>query len=247
MREGNFLWKNLGDLEFIDVAQETETARTGWGWAAKFFDYDNDGWLDLYVMNGWVSGGEESYVPDIFQMILTNDGDFADVRKWPPMGNKSLSGYQTKKLFHNEGGGSFQEVAALHHLDSRADGRGLAVVDFDADGALDLVVTNAGGAPILYRNQIEESGSWIQLRLEAKSPNRGAVGAQVHVRAGDQSYLRFVDGGNGFAGQSSKVIHVGLGAADKIDAVDIRWPDGERQSFEGLSIDRRHTLRQGRK
>ncbi|MEZ5393229.1 MAG: CRTAC1 family protein [Bryobacterales bacterium] len=245
MREGNFFWKNLGDWRFLDVAKETGTARTGWGWAAKFFDYDNDGWLDLYVLNGWVSAGNESYVPDIFQMIVQNEGDFADVRKWPPMGNKSLSGCQTKMLFHNDGDGSFLETAARYHLDSKADARGLAVVDFDQDGSVDLVATNAGSAPILYRNQIEGRGHWIQFRLVGKAGNPEAIGAQIHLRAGDVTLMRFVDGGNGFAGQSSTAVHFGLGAQTKVDAIDVRWPDGSRQSFSGLRVDKRHVLRQG--
>src|SRR5882724_11968534 len=91
MREGNFLWHNNGNLTFTDVARETGAYDTGWGWGAKFFDYDNDGWLDLYVVNGWVSAGKESYVPDIFNMVTKPGIDFADARNWPPMGNKSLS------------------------------------------------------------------------------------------------------------------------------------------------------------
>src|SRR5437899_1266752 len=102
MREGNFLWHNNGNLTFTDVARETGTHDTGWGWGAKFFDYDNDGWLDLYVASGWVSAGKESYVPDIFNMVTRPGVDFADARNWPPMGNKSLSDYQKKRLFHNE-------------------------------------------------------------------------------------------------------------------------------------------------
>ncbi|MBT5873888.1 MAG: VCBS repeat-containing protein, partial [Candidatus Latescibacteria bacterium] len=94
MREGNFLWRNNGDATFSDVARETGTYRTGWGWAGKFFDYDNDGWLDLYVVNGWVSAGEENYIVDIFKLIIQPDLDMSDARIWPPMGNKTLSGYQ---------------------------------------------------------------------------------------------------------------------------------------------------------
>ena len=89
MREGNFLWHNNGNLTFTDVSRETGTYDTGWGWGGKFFDYDNDGWLDLYVVNGWVSAGKENYVPDIFSMVVRPNVDFADLRNWPPMGDKS--------------------------------------------------------------------------------------------------------------------------------------------------------------
>ncbi|MGA2214865.1 MAG: VCBS repeat-containing protein, partial [Bryobacteraceae bacterium] len=143
MREGNFLWHNDGNLKFTDVARETGTSDTGWGWGAKFFDYDNDGWLDLYVMNGWVSAGKDSYVPDIFAMITRPGIDFADARNWPPMGNKSLSGYQKKRLFHNERGQIFKDEAAKYGLDSVRDGRGVAIADFDNDGRLDIFAANA--------------------------------------------------------------------------------------------------------
>ena len=112
MREGNFLWQNDGDGTFSDVARETGTWDTGWGWAGKFFDADNDGWLDLYVVNGWVSAGEGNYVLDIFELILERDPDLSDARKWPPMGDKSLSGYQHDALLHNLGGTLFEDVAA---------------------------------------------------------------------------------------------------------------------------------------
>jgi len=241
MREGNFLWRNNGDHTFTDVARETGTWDTGWGWGGKFFDYDNDGWLDLYVLNGWVSAGPESYVPDIFEMIIKPGIDFADARNWPPMGNKSLSGYEKKRLFHNEGGTRFADHAARHGLDSTRDGRGMGIADFDNDGRLDVYVANANGLPFLYRNVMPQpagGANWVQLVLDGTRSNRGAVGAQVRVSAGKRTWLRSVDGGNSFAGQSSARVHVGLGAAAGIDAVEVRWPSGRRQKVDAVPINR---------
>jgi hypothetical protein len=242
MREGNFLWRNNGDLTFTDVARELGVHDTGWGWAGKFFDYDNDGWQDLYVVNGWVSAGKDSYVPDVFQMILRPNLDMADARNWPPMGNKSLSGYQKKRLFHNQRGQMFKDEAARHGLDSTRDGRGIAVADFNNDGRLDLFVANANGEPYLYRNVAPAGGHWVQLLLEGKAPNRAAVGAQVRLRAGDRTWLQFVNGGNGFAGQSSARLHFGLGPSAAIGRVEVRWPSGAKQVFEGLGAGRIYRL-----
>ncbi|MEM1182935.1 MAG: VCBS repeat-containing protein, partial [Acidobacteriota bacterium] len=185
MKEGNFLWQNLGDLTFADVARETGTHDTGWGWAGKFFDADNDGWLDLYVVNGWVSGNDENYVLDIFNLIINEEADLADARVWPPMGEKTLSGYQRSSLFHNRGGALFKDVAAEHGVDSLLDGRGVAVADFDGDGRLDLFVTNANAEPILLRNTAPKR-PFVQLSLEGRASNRDAVGARVRLVAGDR-------------------------------------------------------------
>src|ERR1700722_18165301 len=202
MREGNFLWHNNGNLTFSDVSRETGTDETGWGWGAKFFDYDNDGWMDLYVVNGWVSAGKESYVPDIFAMVIKPGIDFADARNWPPMGDKSLSGYEKKKLFHNEKGQVFKDEANRHGVDSIRDGRGVAIADFDNDGRLDMFVANANGEPYLYRNTEPTGNHWVQFALEGTKSNKTAVGAQIRLTAGGMTRLQFLSGGNSFAGQS---------------------------------------------
>jgi hypothetical protein len=246
MREGNFLWHNNGNLTFTDVARENGVHDTGWGWGGKFFDYDNDGWLDLYVVNGWVSAGKDSYVPDIFTMVTKPGIDFADARNWPPMGNKSLSGYQKKRLFHNEHGTGFKDEAARHGVDSIRDGRGIAVADFDNDGRLDLFVANANSEPYLYHNMQTTGNHWAQFLLEGTKSNRGAVGAQVRVTAGGKTLLSFVNGGNGFGSQSTARVHFGLGASSTIDRVEIRWPSGLKQVLEKLSADHVYKIQEGK-
>ena len=245
MKEGNFLWQNLGDLTFADVSRETGTHATGWGWAGKFFDYDNDGWLDLYVVDGWVSGSKENYVLDIFALITQPDVDLADARLWPPMGNKTLSGYQRNRLFHNQGGTLFKDEAPRHGLDSLLDGRGIAVVDFDQDGRQDLFVTNAGREPLLFRNLQPTGNHWLQLELQGTRSNRDAVGARVWVTAAGRRQVSFVNGGNGFASQSSRRLHFGLGTATKVETLEVAWPSGLRQTFHGLAADRAYRLVEG--
>jgi enediyne biosynthesis protein E4 len=219
------------------VSRETNTYDSGWGWGAKFFDYDNDGWLDLYVTNGWVSAGSESYVPDVFEMIIKPGIDLADARNWPPMGTKSLSGYQKKRLFHNERGQVFTDQAPKYGVDSIRDGRGIATADFDNDGRLDMFVANANGQPFLYRNTMPNAGHWAEFALKGVKSNALGVGAQVRVTAGGRTQLRFVDGGNGFAGQSSMRLHVGLGTATTIDKVEVRWPSGVKQILSSVPVD----------
>jgi enediyne biosynthesis protein E4 len=245
MREGNFLWHNNGNLTFSDVSRETGSSETGWGWGAKFFDYDNDGWLDLYVTNGWVSAGKDSYVPDVFTMVTTPNIDFADARNWPPMGNKSLSGYEKKKLFHNEKGQLFKDEAKRHGVDSIRDGRGVAIADFDNDGRLDMFVANANSEPILYRNTESTRNHWVDFALEGTKSIKSAVGAQVRLKAAGSTRLQFISGGNSFAGQSSSRVHFGLGETANIDQIEVRWPAGQKEIFTGLAIDKINRIVEG--
>jgi hypothetical protein len=245
MKECAMLWHNMGDLTFADVSQEVGTCDTGWGWAAKFFDYDNDGWLDLYVANGWVSGGKENYITDMFAMITQPNVDLTDARSWPPIGNKTLSGYEKKRLFHNLGG-QFREEASKNNLGSMKDARGIAAADFDNDGRMDLFVANADDEPNLYRNVLQPSGHWVGFLLEGTKSNHFAIGAQIRLITGGKTYLRFVNGGNGFASQSTMRVNFGLGEQTKIESVEVRWPSGLRQSFSATEADHYYKLVEGR-
>ncbi|HWM94901.1 MAG TPA: CRTAC1 family protein [Thermoanaerobaculia bacterium] len=227
MKECNMLWHNNGDGTFTDLSKETGTCNTLWGWAAKFGDFDNDGWEDLFVVNGLRSAGPENYIPVLVEMIITPDIDFTDVRNWPAIRDRSWSGFQKKKLLRNLGDQSFKEVAAQAGVDNDLDGRGIGMADFDQDGRLDLYQTNANQNALLYRNVTEGAGSWLALKLVGTKSNRDAIGARVTVRANGKAWIREVNGGNGYAGQSSTRVHFGLGAVSKIDAVEIRWPGGK--------------------
>src|SRR5262249_36601550 len=112
LTECNMLWRNNGDFTFTDVAEPTGTCDTGWGWAGKFHDYDNDGWLDLFVQNGFISGGKKDYIDILMPIILDSDVDLSDTMSWPPLGEMSFSGYEKKRLFRNRGRRGFTDVAA---------------------------------------------------------------------------------------------------------------------------------------
>jgi hypothetical protein len=129
---------------------------------------------------------------------------------------------------------------------AQLDGRGIGVADFDNDGSLDLVVANAGAPALLFRNQRPLDHHWVGLRLQGTKSNREAIGAQVRLTAGGLTQLRFVDGGNSFAGQSSRRLHFGLGRAEKIDKLEVHWPSGLSESFEASGVDRTHTLVEGK-
>jgi hypothetical protein len=229
MKECNMLWHNNGDGTFTDVAKETGTCETGWGWAAKFADFDNDGWQDLFVVNGLRSAGPESYVPMLLPFLTTPGVDFSDLNGWPEIGNRSWSGYQKKRLFRNLGSGAFQDVAGEAGVNNNLDGRGIGVADFDNDGRLDFVQTNADQPLLLFHNVTPKPGNWIELKLIGVKSNRDAIGARVTVEAGGLRQIREVDGGNGYASESTRRVHFGLGSGTKLDRVEIRWPSGLKQ------------------
>ncbi len=226
MKECNMLWHNNGDGTFTDVSRETGTCATGWGWGAKFGDFDNDGWQDLFVVNGLRSAGEENYIPLLLNMIVRPGVDFSDVNNWPPIGHMTWSGYQKKKLFHNLGGQAFQEISAQAGVDNASDGRGIGVADLNNDGRLDLFQTNVDQPALFYRNVTHPIGNWLELKLIGVRSNRDAIGARVRLQAGGVTQIREVNGGNGYASQSMRRLHFGLGSATKIDTIEIHWPSG---------------------
>jgi len=243
MKECNMLWHNNGDGTFTDLSRETGTCETLWGWAAKFGDYDNDGLLDLFVTNGLRSGGAENYIPVLVDMITRPGIDFTDVRNWPGIGSMTWSGYQKKKFYKNLDGHAFKEMSAAAGVDNDKDGRGLAVADYDNDGRLEFMQTNADQEPHLYHNVTPAAGHWIQLALTGSTSNRDAIGARVTVKTPARTMIREVDGGNGYAGQSTKRLHFGLGASPAMQSIEIRWPSGVVQKITAAA-DRLTTVRE---
>ena len=244
MKECNMLWHNNGDGTFTDVSKETGTCNTLWGWGAKFGDFDNDGWQDLFAADGLLSRGPQDYVPTVVQMIVTPGIDFTDVNNWPNIGNMTWSGFQKKKLFRNLNGQTFKEIAAEAGVDNDLDGRGVALADFDNDGRLDIFQTNTDQPSLLYHNVTAPAGNWVELQLAGVKSNRDAIGARATLKIPGLTMIREVNGGNGYASQSSVRLHFGLGSAAKVDSLEIRWPSGLKEKFE-VPVNKISTLREG--
>lgn len=222
-QEPNTLYHNDGDGYFRELSQRTglrESAFNSLGFGVVFADFDRDGWPDLFVANGHVYDNVEEF-------------------------DASVTSAQRDHLLINRGGERFEDIAPLAGdlAKIRRVGRGAAVADYDRDGDLDLLVTNCGAAPVLYRNDPKRAGHWVGLTLSQPGPNREAVGARVIVRAGDRELLQERRTGHSYLSQSEAMLFFGLGEADAIDEVRVRWPDGEWQSFESVPIDARSTLR----
>lgn len=233
MKECNMLWHNNGDETFTDLSKETGTCDTLWGWGAKFADFDNDGWQDLFAVNGLRSASDENYIPVLVEMIITPGIDFSDLTVWPDIGDMTWSGYQKSKLFKNLGMMNvFKEISGEAGADNDLDGRGVAIADFDMDGLIDIYQTNADQPAILYRNRTTQPGNWLSMHLIGTESNRNAIGARVTLKAGGLTQIREVAGGNGYSAQSSHRLHFGLGETTEIDEIVIQWPSGKTEKVD---------------
>jgi hypothetical protein len=223
--DSNVLYHNDGDSNFTDVtflAGLGEITLPFLGWGTSFIDFDNDSWLDLIVANGHV-----------YPVV--------DDHQW------GTSYAQQALLFRNLKNGKFERVGAApgSGLAYPWCGRGLAVGDLDGDGRLDVVINNADSRPSLLRNVATPVGHWLALHLvgdvSKKSP-RDAIGASVYVTTGKVRQRQDVISGGSYSSQNDTTLHFGLGIATNVDKVEIRWPDGSKETIQVPSVDRKFTV-----
>ena len=227
--DSNVLYHNDGDATFTDVTFQAglgEVTIPFLGWGTSFLDFDNDGWQDLFVVNGHV-----------YPVV--------DSHQW------GTSYAQQALLFRNLKNGKFERVGAPAGtaLASAWPGRGLAIGDLDGDGRSDLVINNLDAAPAVLRSIAAETGHWLDLKLVGdvarKSP-RDAIGSVVYLTTGKIRQRQDVFSGAIYCSQNDMTLHFGLGAATKIDKLEIHWPNGAMETFEVAGVDKSLTLTQGK-
>lgn len=242
--QGNNLWvpkegTSGKDLKFENLARDTGVELGGWSFGAQFGDLNNDGNIDLFLTNGYVSlDRKRNYWYDFSKIAGGNASIIGDAKDWPAMDGRSLSGYQQKHVWINDGAGKFVDVAQAVGVTDTHDGRAVALADLWNNGALDVVVAHQRGPLLLYKNIVTPDSKWIEFALEGTKSNRSAIGAQVALYWNGQEQIQEVSGGCGFAAQNDRRLHFGLGKNPQIEKVVIRWPSGKVQTLNGLAPDK---------
>jgi hypothetical protein len=235
--QGNNLWVpkegTTGDsMQYDNLARVMGVELGGWSFGAQFGDLNNDGHLDLYLVNGYVSGDRNSnYWYDFSKIAGGNSTIISDAAHWPAMEGRSLSGYQQKRAWLNDGSGKFINVAQAVGAKDAYDGRAVAFADLWNRGVLDVIVANQRGPLLIYKNTVAPENSWIEFELEGSSSNRAAIGAEVRVFWSGRQQVQQVSGGSGFCSQNQRRLHFGLGKNPQVEKVEIRWPSGKIQTI----------------
>jgi len=248
--QGNNLWVpkegTAGDaVKYQNLARDFGVELGGWSFGAQFGDLNNDGTLDLYLTNGYISlDRNRSYWYDFSKVAGGNSSIIGDAKNWPAFEGRSLSGYQTKRVWLNDGAGKFVDVAQAVGATDTYDGRSVALADLWNRGVLDVVVANQNGPLLLYKNTVEPANEWIEFELEGTTSNRSAIGAQVTLFWNGQKQVQEVSGGSGFAAQNDRRLHFGLGRNAHIEKAVIRWPSGKTQTIDRPAAGQLHKMKE---
>jgi tetratricopeptide (TPR) repeat protein len=253
---GNCLFQNVGG-RFADVGAKSATTMGRWSWSSDAWDFNHDGFPDLYIVNGMVSGSVRDDLNSFFwrQVVANSPNEPRPSHEYEQGWNAinelirsdyTWSGFERNVFFLNNRDGSFSDVSGLVALDFLQDGRTFALGDFDRDGRLEVVLKNRNSPQLLYlKNVLPELPPVISFRLAGRKSNRDAVGARITIETPNGRQTRTVRVGSGFLAQHTKEMFFGLGSANSVIQATIDWPSGLSQTLQDLPINHRIWVEEG--
>lgn len=248
LMQGNNLWVPSSEpdreqLKFRNMAGSMGVEIGEWGYGAQFIDLNNSGNIDLYLANGYISAEPDTdYWYDFAKVVGGNRNIIIDAKNWPDMKGRSFSGYQTNKIWMNDGAGRFREIASAVGGRLELDSRAIAYADLFDDGSMDLLVANQNGPVRVYRNHTDPRNQWISFSLKGTESNRSGIGASVTLFRDGEQQKKVVSGGDAFSSQSQRPVHFGLGLDPSVEKAVIAWPSGRRQVIENPELNRIHEI-----
>ena len=254
---GNSLYRNLGDGKFENVGVKSGVEMGRWSWSSDAWDFDNDGFADLYVANGYISGLEKRDVSSFFwrQVVAKSPRDPSPSsdyeRGWGAMNelirsDSTWNGHERNILLTNNRDGTFSDISGVAGLDLRDDSRAFALADLDGDGRLEIILKNRNAPQVrILRNAMGGLGNSIVVRLRGDKGNRDAIGSAVTVTSGSLHQTKYVQAGSGFLSQHTKELFFGLGENSAGVTARIHWSSGLTQDFENLPVNRRIEIHEG--
>jgi tetratricopeptide (TPR) repeat protein/peroxiredoxin len=258
---GNSLYRNSGNGTFQNVSQQAGVEMGRWGWCSDFWDFDHDGYPDLYVANGYISaperGLERNDLGSFFwrQVVAKSPEDATPSlgyeHGWNALNelirsDSSWSGDERNVAFANNRDGTFSEVSGALGLDFPEDSRSFVLADLDHDGRLELILKNRNSPQLrILHNGMKDIGDSIAFRLRGTKSNRDAIGTSIMVEAGKLTQTKYLQAGSGFLAQHSKEMFFGVGKPEGAIRATIRWPSGLSQKFEGLPANHRIEIEEG--
>ena len=253
LMQGNNLWVPAGENDnapvYRNVAGSMGVERGEWGYGGLLADLNLDGFLDLYLANGYISDEPNTdYWYDYAKVVGGHREIIIDAMNWPAMNGRTFSGYQRNKVWLNSGTGKFREVAAAVGADEIRDSRAVATLDLNRDGSLDLIVANQHQRILVYHNEVRQDQNWVGFELRGDVSNHSAIGAEVwiywhdNVTANDRVSKKTIHGGNAFSSQGQRALVFGLGQAESVEKVTINWPSGKIQTIQSPETGRYHVI-----
>ena len=253
---GNSLFRNSGTT-FTNTTRAAGVGIGRWAWSSDAWDFDHDGFQDLYIANGMVTGPSREDLNSFFwRQVVADSPDEAKPshdyeQGWSAINeliraDGTWSGYERNIFYANNGDGTFSDISGVVGLDFLEDGRAFALADFDHDGRQEVFLKNRNGPQLrVLKNVIEGLPPSIAFRLRGTKSNRDAIGAVVTVETELGRQTRSVQAGSGFLSQHSKDVFFGLGAAQGPVRATIRWPSGLVQQLRDLPINHRVRVEEG--